>query len=34
LGKHERKKPLGNTRGRWEYNIKINLKELWWEGVD
>jgi hypothetical protein len=22
------------TRRRWEDNIRINLKEMWWEGVE
>jgi hypothetical protein len=22
------------TRRRWEYNIKIDLKEIWWGDVD
>jgi hypothetical protein len=28
VGRYERKKPLGSTRGRREYNIKMNLEEL------
>jgi hypothetical protein len=33
VGKPEVKRPLGRPRHRWE-NIKINLTEIWWEGVD
>jgi hypothetical protein len=29
-----RKKPLRRPRRRWKDNIKIALKEIWWEGVD
>jgi hypothetical protein len=29
----EGKKPRGRPRGRREYNIKMNLLEIWW-GVD
>jgi len=28
VGKHERKRPLGRPRRRWEYNIKMNLQEV------
>jgi len=31
---HERKKPLGRTRCRWEDNIRRDLREIGWEGVD
>jgi hypothetical protein len=34
LGKPERKRPLGRLRSGWEYNIKIDLMEIGWEGVD
>jgi hypothetical protein len=34
VGKPEEKKPLGRPRRRWEYNIRIDLKELGWGGVD
>jgi hypothetical protein len=27
LGAHERKRPLGRPRRRWENNIKIDLRE-------
>jgi hypothetical protein len=26
--------PLGRPRRRWEDNIRINLREIVWEGVD
>jgi hypothetical protein len=32
--KHEGKRPLGRARHSWEDNIKIDLKEVWYEGVD
>jgi hypothetical protein len=32
--KPEGKKPLGRLRHRWEYNIRTNLSEIVWEGVD
>jgi len=32
--KPEWKKPLGRHRCRWEDNIRINLREIGWEGVD
>jgi hypothetical protein len=28
VGRHEGKRPLGRTRRRWEYNIKMGLREL------
>jgi hypothetical protein len=34
VGKSEGKKPLGRLRHIWVDNIKINLKEIGWEGVD
>jgi hypothetical protein len=34
VGKPERKKPLGRGRCRWEDNIKINLRETRWGGMD
>ena len=32
--KTEGKKPPGRPRHRWEDNIKTNLKEIEWKGVD
>jgi len=34
VGKPERKRPLGRPRSRWEDNIKIDLQEVGWEGMD
>jgi hypothetical protein len=34
VGKPEGKTLLGSSRGRWEYNIKMNDTEIVWEGVD
>jgi hypothetical protein len=33
-GKPEGKRPLGRPRGRWEDNIRMDLREILWEGVD
>jgi hypothetical protein len=32
--KVEGKRPLGKPRGRWKDNIRMNLTEVEWEGVD
>jgi hypothetical protein len=34
VGKPEGRKPLGRPRHRWEGNIKMNLREIAWDGVD
>jgi hypothetical protein len=34
VGKPERKRPLGRPRRRWVNNIKIDLSELGWDGMD
>jgi len=34
VGKPERKKPLVRLMQRWEDNIRMDLRELWLEGVD
>jgi hypothetical protein len=34
VGKPAGKRPLGRPRCRWEDNIKINLKEVGWGGMD
>jgi hypothetical protein len=34
VGKPEGKIPIGRPRRRWEDNIRIDLKEVWLEGVD
>ena len=33
VGKPKRKRLLGRRRRRWEDNIKVDLKEIGWEGV-
>jgi hypothetical protein len=30
--KPEEKRPLGRPRCRWEDNIRMGLREVWWEG--
>jgi hypothetical protein len=30
----EGKRPLGRSRRRWEYNIRMYLGEIGWSGVD
>jgi hypothetical protein len=34
VGKPEGKRPLGRPKRRWVDNIKINLLEIGWGGVD
>jgi hypothetical protein len=34
VGKPEGKKPLGRPRHRWEDNIRMDLKEIGWDGMD
>jgi len=34
VGKPEGKKPLGRPRLRWEYNIKMDLQEVEYGGMD
>jgi hypothetical protein len=34
VGKPERKRPLGRPRRRWVDNIRMNLVEVGWGGVD
>jgi hypothetical protein len=34
VGKPEGKKPLGRPRRWWEDNIKIELGEMGWDGMD
>jgi hypothetical protein len=33
-GKHGRMKPLGTTRRNWEGNVKMDVREIGWSGVD
>jgi hypothetical protein len=34
VGRSEGRRPLGRPRRRWEDNIKMDLQEVRWEGVD
>jgi hypothetical protein len=34
VGKPERKRPRGRPRRRWEDNIKTDLREIGWGGMD
>jgi hypothetical protein len=34
VGKPDGKRPLGRPRGRWVNNIKMDLLEIGWGGVD
>jgi hypothetical protein len=34
VGKPEGKRPLGRPRCRWVDNIKMDLREIIWDGVD
>jgi hypothetical protein len=34
VGKPEGKRRLGKPRRRWVDNIKVDLREIGWEGVD
>jgi hypothetical protein len=34
VGKGERKRPLGRPRRRWVVNIKMDILEIGWGGVD
>jgi hypothetical protein len=34
VGKPEEKRPLGRTRSRWVDNIKMDLVEMRWLGLD
>jgi hypothetical protein len=34
VGTQEGKRPLGRPRRRWVDNIKMDLREIGWEGVD
>jgi hypothetical protein len=34
VGRPEGRRPLGRPRGRWEDNIKIDLQEVGWLGMD
>jgi hypothetical protein len=34
VGKPEGNRPLGRPRRRWEDNIRMDVREIVWEGVD
>jgi hypothetical protein len=34
MGKPDGKRPLGKSRRRWVGNIKMNLREIGWDGMD
>jgi hypothetical protein len=34
VGKPEGRRPLGRPRRRWEDNIKMDLREVGWRGMD
>jgi hypothetical protein len=34
MGKSERKRPVGRPKGRWEDNIKMDLREIGCGGMD
>jgi hypothetical protein len=34
VGNPERKRPLGRPRCRWVDNIKMDLREIGWDGLD
>jgi hypothetical protein len=34
MGRPEGKRPLGTPRCRWVENIKMNLREIGWDGMD
>jgi hypothetical protein len=34
VGKPEEKRPVGRSRRRWVNNIKMNLREIGWDGMD
>jgi hypothetical protein len=34
MGKPEGKRPLGRPRRRWVDNIKMDLREIEWDGLD
>jgi hypothetical protein len=34
VGKPEERRPLGRSRRRWEDNIKMDLREVGWGGMD
>jgi hypothetical protein len=34
VGKFKGKNPFGRSRHTWEYNTKVDVKQMGWKGVD
>jgi hypothetical protein len=34
VGRPEGKRPLGRPRHRWVHNIKMDIRETGWDGID
>jgi hypothetical protein len=34
VGRIERKRPLGRLRRRWDDNVKMDVREKGWDGMD
>jgi hypothetical protein len=34
VGKPEGKRSLGRPWRRWDDNVRMNLRQIWWKGVD
>jgi hypothetical protein len=34
VARPEGRRPLGRPRRRWVYNIKMDLREIGWDGID
>jgi hypothetical protein len=34
MGNAEGRRPLGRQRRRWAYDIKVDLREIGWDGVE
>jgi hypothetical protein len=34
VGKPEGKRPIGRPRRRWEYNITMDIREMWWDNME
>jgi hypothetical protein len=34
VGKPEGKRPLGRSTPRWDFNIRVHIKEAGWDGMD
>jgi hypothetical protein len=33
VDKSEEKRPVGRPRCRWDNNIRMDLRKIWWDGV-